>query len=84
MTLTAYTVTATRGCRVIDRPVPISEFCALVRAWEELQDPGDEWICDALLSSRLGVAFVVGPKSATQAWRDELGITPPTEPTNHE
>lgn len=76
MTLTAYTVTTTRGCRVIDRSLPVVDFCALVHAWEQLQGEDEKWVCDSLLADRLGVAFVIGPIPATQAWRDELGIKP--------
>jgi hypothetical protein len=73
----SYTVTYTRGCRVIDRPIPISDLVALMNAWESLATPDDPWIADALLSQYCDAAIVVGPVSATTAWRAELGLSAP-------
>lgn len=76
MLASSYTVTQSHSCRIIDRPIPIDDFVALIHAWQKLSNPGDIWICDYLLAAHLGAAFIVGPESATRAWRAELGITP--------
>jgi hypothetical protein len=73
-----YTVTRTRGCRVIAGWVPITDMAALMRAWSDAsQHAGDEWVVDAELSQQLAVNMVCGPRSATAAWRVALGLTPP-------
>jgi hypothetical protein len=74
-----YSVTSTRGCRVIDGWVPISDMAVLMRAWADKgQHADDEWVVDGQLSEHLGVNMVCGPRSATTAWRAALGLTPPT------
>lgn len=64
----------TRGCRVIDRPIPISDVAALMSAWAKLGTEGDEWICCGLLADYLKVALVCGPTSEIFKWRAELGL----------
>jgi hypothetical protein len=72
--MNSYTVTNIRGCKVINNPIPIRDFAALMMVWADSQDPSDKWICDSLLSHALGAAFVCGPMSATRAWRKEIGL----------
>lgn len=73
--MTAYTVTDTHGCKVIDRPIPVTDCVALMQAWEKAFDnPADTWVCDSVLAAHFRAALVVGPKSATEAWRAELGL----------
>lgn len=67
-----YTVREARGCKVIEGAVPISDFTALVTAW----DTGG-WIVDSLLTQALGAAFVLGPCEACLAWRAELQLEVP-------
>ncbi|MGZ8317520.1 MAG: hypothetical protein ACXWVD_00325 [Telluria sp.] len=74
MRFISYTVTQVRGCRTIDRPVPIDDMVALIGAWS--QNVAEEWFCDALLGDHLGCALVAGPKAALNAWRAELGLEP--------
>lgn len=70
-----YTVTNIRGCRTIDRPVPIDDMVALIEAWGKYSEgEHDRWYCDGLLGKHLGCALVVGPKAALNAWRAELGL----------
>lgn len=74
MQRSSYTVTSVRGCRAIDRPIPIDDLAALIAAWTKLEGVEGKWFCDGLLSERLGCALVVGPKSALNAWRADLGL----------
>lgn len=70
----SYVVISVRGCKVIEGEVPVSDFCALVKAWESLAEPGDPWIVDSLLAGDLHATFVIGPTSACQQWRAERGL----------
>lgn len=75
----SYTITHTRDCRVIRGWMPLTDMVTLMRSWaDESQEDGDEWVVDGLLSQRLGVNMVCGPRSATTAWRAALGLSPPT------
>lgn len=68
----SYTVTRTRGCVSIDRPVPLLDIGALLKAW----GAEDDWIVDALLAQATGAVLVAGPRAACDAWRAELGLEP--------
>lgn len=79
MTVTTYSVTCTRGCRVIEGAVPIRDLVALIKAWTDGAEQGSAaWFFDSLLSQHLHVNVVCGPQHATDAWRDELGLNAPT------
>jgi hypothetical protein len=69
--MSEYTVRHVRDCIVIEGAVPIDDFCGLVSAWERR---GEDMIVDALLSAKLGVNFVIGPKVACNEWRAMVGI----------
>lgn len=69
-----YVVISIRGCKVIEGAVPVSEFVALVKVWEDLQEAADPWIVDALLAQDLCANFVVGPASACKQWRADRGL----------
>lgn len=71
--MNSYTVTSIRGCRTIDRPIPIDDLVALTQAWCE-REGEKTWLCDGLLSEALRCALVVGPKDALNEWRKELGL----------
>lgn len=74
---TTYSVSHMRGCRVVNGPVPICDIVALMRAWSDNgQEANDPWFVDSLLSQYLNVNMVCGPRSATTAWRTELGLSP--------
>ena len=75
-----YSVSYMRGCRVVNGQVPICDIVALMQAWADYgHDATDEWYVDSLLSQYLNVNMVCGPRSATTAWRAELGLTPAPE-----
>lgn len=80
-TLHTYSVSNVRGCRVITGWLPVTDFVALAEAWNDGEAKGTdgEWFCDAVLAQHLGANMVLGPKSATLAWRAEIGlpVTPP-------
>lgn len=72
----SYTVTLTRGCRIINGAIPVDDLVALIGAWT---DPADkdtehEWMADTLLSQHFNANMVIGPRHATDAWRAELGL----------
>lgn len=72
MDVNTYSVSMQNGCRVLQGRVPLSDLGALLEAWSGLDE---EWIADAALSQALGVTLVAGPRTATQAWREELGLS---------
>lgn len=71
----AYSVINVRGCRVIDRPIPVGDIAALMAAWADNPDnAADPWVCEFLLAKHLGCYMVCGPRSLVFAWRKEAGI----------
>jgi hypothetical protein len=70
----SYSVTRTRGCKLIRGPVPVDEFVALVNVWSKREEGGEEWIVDALLANHVDATFVLGPKVECYAWRADLGL----------
>jgi hypothetical protein len=77
----SYSVTHANGCCVIAGAPPVNEFCALVNCWTVAADKGtpNEWYCDGVLADHLDVTLVCGPRHATAAWRDFLGLEVPAE-----
>lgn len=53
--MSEYTIRRQNGCYLIIGSIPVSEFVALMKTWENMDD---EMIVDSRLAHRLGVNFV--------------------------